>query len=71
MSVASLEAFCARVAVDDDQPSQVRAAAGVDNLVAISTAPDPLLTGINSRGDALMHRFGAESAEQGLCALPL
>jgi predicted ribosomally synthesized peptide with nif11-like leader len=84
MSVASLEAFCARVAADDDLRSQVHAAAGVDDLVAIaaahghdvdksvmlreharaiSAAPDHVLTGINSWGDALMHCFGAEAAE--------
>lgn len=84
MSVASLEAFCARVAADDDLRSQVHAATGVDDLVAIaaahghavdktvllreharavSGASDQALAGINSWGDALMHCFGAETAE--------
>jgi predicted ribosomally synthesized peptide with nif11-like leader len=38
MSVASLEAFCARVASDDALHSQVHAAAGVDDIVAIAAA---------------------------------
>ena len=84
MSIASLEAFCARVAADADLRSQVHAAAGVDDIVAIaathghdvdktvllreharalSGAPDHVLAGINSWGDALMHCFGAEAAE--------
>ena len=65
MSVASLEAFCDRVAADDDLPSQVHAAAGVDDRVAISVAPDHVLTGINSWGDALMHC----RSEMGQCQL--
>lgn len=38
MSIASLEAFCARVAADDILHSQVHAAAGVDDIVAIAAA---------------------------------
>lgn len=38
MSVASLEAFCARIAADADLHSQVQAAAGVDDIVAIAAA---------------------------------
>lgn len=83
MSLASLKAFCARVAADDGLRSQVHAAAGVDDIVAIAaahgheldktvllreharamgSAPDHVLSGINSWGDALMHCFGAEGA---------
>jgi predicted ribosomally synthesized peptide with nif11-like leader len=38
MSVASLEAFCARIAADDDLRSKVHAAAGVDDIVSIAAA---------------------------------
>jgi len=38
MSVASLEAFCARIAADDDLRNKVHAAAGVDDIVAIAAA---------------------------------
>jgi len=83
MSVASLEAFCARVAADEDLRDRVHAATGVDDIVAIaaahghdldktvllreharalSSAPDHVLSGINSWGDALMHCFGVEAA---------
>jgi predicted ribosomally synthesized peptide with nif11-like leader len=35
---ASLEAFCARVAADDDLRTKVHGAAGVDDFVAIAAA---------------------------------
>ncbi|MBE9153997.1 Nif11-like leader peptide family natural product precursor [Cyanobium sp. LEGE 06113] len=38
MSVASLKAFCASIAADDDLRSQVHAAAGVDDIVTIAAA---------------------------------
>ena len=38
MSIASLEAFCARIAADADLRGQVHAAAGVDDIVAIAAA---------------------------------
>ena len=38
MSVASLEAFCARIAADDELRNKVHAAAGVDDIVAIAAA---------------------------------
>jgi bacteriocin propeptide, TIGR03798 family len=38
MSVASLEAFCARIASDEVLHSQVQAAAGIDDIVAIAAA---------------------------------
>ena len=38
MSVASLEAFCARIAADDELRNKVHAASGVDDIVAIAAA---------------------------------
>ena len=38
MSIASLEAFCSRVAADDALRGQVHAAAGIDDIVAIAAA---------------------------------
>ena len=38
MSVASLEAFCARIADDDELRNKVHAASGVDDIVAIAAA---------------------------------
>ncbi|MEO1002520.1 MAG: Nif11-like leader peptide family natural product precursor [Cyanobacteria bacterium J06638_7] len=38
MSVPSLQSFCARIAADADLRSQVRAAAGVDDIVTIAAA---------------------------------
>lgn len=38
MSVASLKAFCASIATDEDLRGKVHAAAGVDDLVSIAAA---------------------------------
>ena len=38
MSVASLQAFCSKVAADDALRSKVHAAAGVDDIVEIASA---------------------------------